>query len=248
MSRMPEYNPPDRSGTASHYGVGGQDGDYFFEYGVGYSPRVYEVQRGKLKALPPGVQHLVMEGHIGKAIEKRASDIGQHAGVVFEISRDGSARQVGNVEGFRRGARITWTRSSNARRGGIKMTKRARPILRPLEKDSRIRWETKWKVGDRGAVYEFNVKLFNVKLRNVVARFSDDDLYIETQHALKMFKLLLKQAYPWVGDVYFTGRSGGWLAVEDAKGKATERAILAIADRVDDARDEFVKYMKEEYG
>lgn len=117
---MPEHRPRDYSGeSAERFGAGIQESDYLFEYGVGYSPKIYEVTRsGKLKELPLSVQHLVSEGHIGKAIEKRAADIGQYAGVVFEIS-GGEARQVGNVEGNRHGAKITWSPSGLAREGGV---------------------------------------------------------------------------------------------------------------------------------
>ena len=132
-------------------------------------------------------------------------------------------------------------RSPNA--PSIRYTKRARPTLAPLEPDSRIRWETKHRIGQAGAVYEFNVKLPRIP----EATFTEEDLYIERDIALMVFKDLLKQDFKWVGDVYFTGRSSGWLAVEAGKGGATQKQILDIADRVDDARDEFVRYLREEY-
>ena len=235
-----EYRPPDRSGeSVDQFGVGGQESDYFFEYGSGYSPKIYEVTRGgALKELPLSVQHLVREGHIGKAIEKRAAAIGQHAGVVFEIRR-GEARQVGNVEGHRHGAKITWSR-------GVHVPNRShhRNPFPVLKQDPRMRIESQYKAGEPGAVYEFNVKFYR---GDYSADVDDDSMYIETGHAVEVFADVLRERFPWVGKVHITGRSGGWLAVEDKQGKATSKKIEQIADMVDDARKEFGKYLDEQY-
>lgn len=142
MGAAGKYRPRERSGElVEQFGVGAQQDDYFFEYGVGYSPRIYEVTRGgKLADLPFSVQHLVKEGHIGKAIEKRATDQGQHAGAVFEIKQS-EARQVGNVEGNRHGAKITWMRSRNARHSG-QMSQRVMGITKPpIDADLKKRYE-----------------------------------------------------------------------------------------------------------
>jgi len=148
--RMAEYRPPDRSGVSvEQFGVGAQESDYFFEYGSGHSPKLYEVTRGgKLVGLPPSVQHLVKDGHIGKAIEKAAADLGQHAGVVFEI-RNGEARQVGNVEGNRHGAKITWMRG--VRVPNMRQTKM--PFMRgKIDSDLKKRYEFFKSFGGTGHV------------------------------------------------------------------------------------------------
>lgn len=111
--------------------------------------------------------------------------------------------------------------------------------------DPRIRIETKYKSGEPGAVYEFNVKFHK---RDYSADVDDDTMYIEVREAVDVFADLLRDQFPWVGEVYLTGRSGGWLAVEDKQGKATNKKIEQIADMVDDARVEFGKYLDEAYG
>ena len=114
-----------------------------------------------------------------------------------------------------------------------------------LRPDPRIRYETKWKIGDPGAVYEFNVKFAR---GDYSAEVDEVAMYREVGRAAEAFGSVLRGRYPWVGDVSIKGRSGGWLAVEDRDGGATREKIGEIADMVDDARVEFGKYLDETYG
>jgi hypothetical protein len=240
-------DPISRAGTPTGRFPGVEEGDFFIEYWPGHPTSIYRAEKARGQLAPRLVRldfsrsQAETVGSIGQTIGGVAADNGQHAGVVYEIIDDGAdVRQIGNVEVTRHGGKVTWTRSKNSR---IKRVPRKKEILAPLEPDARLRWETKYEIGDPGAVYEFNVKFGAPG-----AKFSDDDLQFERDHAVKVFEDILRGDYPWVGNVYLTGRSGGWLAVEDKKGGATEDAVLAILERVEDARDEFVKYMKEEYG
>lgn len=319
------YDPPDRKGTrTSSFQHDVTEGDFFFEYGVGYPMKIYRAERGRLVRLPFTRAESETVGAMVNTIASVAADNGQHHGVVFEFSRDGDIRQVGNVLGNGDTARVVWSPSRSKNQGAsldellssaertvsntgqwkgefqgtkiwigdasgsragqyeallvtggrgtelrartfpalkrqilaalgararnpksrddFRYVKRERPTLAVLERDPRIRWEQKYKVGEPGAVYEFNVKL-----PRMTASFRDEDLYVERVHAVRAFEKILRRDFPWVGELYFTGRSDGWLAIQDKQGKATATSILAIADRVDDALGEFVKYMEEEY-
>lgn len=98
-------------------------------------------------------------------------------------------------------------------------------------------------IGDPGIVYEFEIKL--QKIYGV--DMTDGDLEIESQDSIDDFKRLLKARYKWITDVYQTGRSGGWLAVKDGKGGATKAKLKTIAKLVDQAQEDFVRYLQEEY-
>jgi len=115
----------------------------------------------------------------------------------------------------------------------------AREAATPLRLDSR------WDVGDQGAVYEFNVKLGS-DLRGVA--IDDDTLYIETDMAVRIFADTIRKRYPWIGDVGIVGRSGGWLAIEDKKGGVNEAELKMLARDVEEARKAFVKAIAEEFG
>ena len=65
--------------------------------------------------------------------------------------------------------------------------------------------------------------------------------------ALDQFKQELKRKYPWIGDIHTTGRSGGWLAVEDPKGKMTKATLSVIAKRVEAGKRQFKKDMEQAY-
>jgi hypothetical protein len=108
-----------------------------------------------------------------------------------------------------------------------------------------MRLEKKWSVGDRGAEYEFRVKL-SMRVRGV--KISDNELGMETEQAVELFADELRNDYPWVGRVGLTGRSGGWLLVEDARGQATEDELSDINARVDQARKDFETALIESFG
>lgn len=125
------------------------------------------------------------------------------------------------------------------------MGARARNQPGMLRADPRIRYEKKWKVGDPGAIYEFNIKLGRID----APRLTDEALEREALGAIEYFEeSRLRARYPWIGRVYRTGRSGGWLAVEDKTGGATKEDILEIADTVDESREHFERRMEETYG
>ena len=109
-----------------------------------------------------------------------------------------------------------------------------------------MRYEQKYEIGDVGAVYEFDVKL--PVLYPHVPLLSDARLEEETETAVEEFAAMLRARYKWVGEVYLTGRSNGWLAVVDAKGGASLRTLEMIHGLVDAAYDQFVKGLKVAYG
>jgi len=99
-----------------------------------------------------------------------------------------------------------------------------------------VRLDDRWRLGDPGAVYEFNIKLLPVKAEAPQSAWDND-----VQMAMQEFGASLRKKYPWIGEVSVTGRSGGWLAIEDPKGKMTKATLDAIAKRVDAAKRQFVK-------
>lgn len=117
-----------------------------------------------------------------------------------------------------------------------------RALTRPM---AETRLHNRWRLGDRGAIYEFNVKL-SVRIAGLKA--SDRQMEHDTEVAVEEFTRALKKRYPWVGRVYLTGRSGGWLAVEDAKGGASELEVKLIAEDVEEAREQFENDLIESYG
>jgi hypothetical protein len=103
-----------------------------------------------------------------------------------------------------------------------------------------VRFETRWKLGDPGAVYEFNVKLYSMGLGTI----SDVEWEHDVRVAYEEFERALRKKYPWLGPMYFTGRSGGWLAIEDPKGQMTKPRLLAISKAVQAAKAQFKKDMR----
>lgn len=96
-------------------------------------------------------------------------------------------------------------------------------------------------VGNAGTTYEFCVKL---PLLRPTEPISDENFEIERELALEIFTDELRERYPWVGKVYLTGRSGGWLAIEDSEGKATMRKLERIAGLVYTELAAFKKYLE----
>ncbi len=114
-----------------------------------------------------------------------------------------------------------------------------------MRPNTTVRSEKKYKLGEPGSVYEFDVK-FGAELRGV--NISDEDLQLETHVAVQTFAGELRKSYPWIGRVFLTGRSGGWLAIEDRAGGATRADIEAINERVDEAHAAFAQAMREGFG
>jgi hypothetical protein len=65
--------------------------------------------------------------------------------------------------------------------------------------------------------------------------------------AMEAFEDSLRQKYPWIGAMHRTGRSAGWLAIEDPQGKMTKAKLEDIAKRVEAAKRQFKKDMEQAY-
>lgn len=107
-----------------------------------------------------------------------------------------------------------------------------------------VRWDTKWKLGDKGAVYEFDIKLPRI---TGVRGMTNEEFEIEAEDSISWFEDSLRQRYTWIGQVYQTGRSGGWLAVEDKKGLATEAKLRTILGMIEKAQRDFIQYLRRTY-
>lgn len=108
---------------------------------------------------------------------------------------------------------------------------------------SHCRVDKRYEMGEPGAVYEFEIKLQKISHVDM----TNEELEFESRDALEDFSRELKKRYKWIGEIYQTGRSGGWLAVEDKKGGATKAKIKTIIGLVDKAQADFVKYLQAEY-
>jgi hypothetical protein len=141
---------------------------------------------------------------------------------------------------------------SGAHYGDVERTKRGRftgkqtpapnPGMNPFAPQARVRIDDQWRIGDIGAVYEFNVKLHRVESDAPDAVWEQ-----EVWTALDQFKQELRRKYPWIGDMDLTGRSDGWLAIEDPKGKMTKAKLETIAKLVEAGKRQFVKDMEQAY-
>jgi len=114
--------------------------------------------------------------------------------------------------------------------------------MNPFAPQASVRLEDRWRLGDAGAVYEFNVKLRHVRSQAPQNVWDQD-----VEMAIDELKQELKKRYPWIGEMYMTGRSGGWFAVEDPQGKMTKAKLDTIAKHVERRKRGFVKYMEQEY-
>jgi len=112
--------------------------------------------------------------------------------------------------------------------------------MNPFAPQARVRLEDRWRLGDIGAVYEFNIKLGRVDAECSEAQWEQD-----ARTALDEFEQMLRKKYPWIGNIHTTGRSGGWLAIEDPKGKMTKATLATIAKLVEAGKRQFVKDMEQ---
>lgn len=103
---------------------------------------------------------------------------------------------------------------------------------------------TEGPVGKPGTVYEFNIKLRG--LRGV--KISDEELYVESELAVRGLSETLQESYPWISEVYQTGRSGGWLAIKDRDGKARDQSLREIGKFIQEERESFEQDLRERYG
>ncbi len=100
--------------------------------------------------------------------------------------------------------------------------------------ESSCRWDSKWKIGDKGAEYEFDIKMPPLGIE-----ISDDQFTDEADMALEELAIALRARYSWIGRVGRAGRSGGWLAIEDKKGLATFAKLENITEMVAKAKRRF---------
>ena len=146
-------------------------------------------------------------------------------------SRRSSSHRYGNAV----------TRTSRGRFQG-KRVPAGNPGMNPFAPQADVRMHNRWSLGDVGAAYEFNIKIHGVKSD------APEDVWEEdSQMALEEFEAKLRKKYPWIGRMYRTGRSGGWLAIEDPKGKMTKATVEAMSKMVEAAKLRFVKDMEYAY-
>jgi hypothetical protein len=116
------------------------------------------------------------------------------------------------------------------------------PGMHPFAPQPVVRFDGDAKLGDAGVAYEFNVKIRRLNSAAVETDWSD-----EAELARQELRSELHAKWPWLGDPYFTGRSGGWLAITDPSGRMTRRTLEAMRRSVGKALAAFKKYMREIY-
>lgn len=116
------------------------------------------------------------------------------------------------------------------------------PGMNPFAPQAIVRLHDRWRLGDAGAEYEFNVKLRPLRLEIPESEFEQ-----ETEMALDAFEQKLRKKYPWIGQMGRTGRSGGWLSIEDPKGKMTKAKLKEIAELVEAGKRQFIKDLRNAY-
>jgi len=100
-------------------------------------------------------------------------------------------------------------------------------------------------VGEAGQIYEFYIKVYGPVN---APKLTTEGWEIEADFAMEEFADKLRKRYKWVGEVYFAGRSNGWLAIQDKDGKAKEKTLQTIMGLVDEAKKRFIKRMEKEFG
>jgi len=108
--------------------------------------------------------------------------------------------------------------------------------------ESSCRWDEKYKIGDVGAEYEFDIKMPPLHVE-----MTDEEFTNEADQALDVLAQELRRRYTWIGRVGRAGRSGGWLAVEDTRGLATFAKLNNVTDMVAKAKSDFVDYIETYY-
>ncbi len=114
--------------------------------------------------------------------------------------------------------------------------------MRRITTESSCRWDEGKKVGDPGVEYEFDIKMPKLNVDMTNAEYEN-----EAHDEIQWFKGELKTRYKWIGRIEQTGRSGGWLMVQDVKGGATKAKLQAIIRMVESAMKRFIKRLEEEY-
>ena len=108
---------------------------------------------------------------------------------------------------------------------------------------TRIRPNCNINIDSESNTYEFYVKIYTpVDAPNL----TQDGWDIEVDLAVQIFTDKLKKRYKWVSDVYLTGRSGGWLAIEATR-PIRESVLWTVMELVDKEKKKFIKYLEKEF-
>jgi hypothetical protein len=116
------------------------------------------------------------------------------------------------------------------------------PGMRPFAPQPVCRFDADKKIGDAGVTYEWNVKIYGLASDATTEQWDG-----AVADAFDAFEAYAHCRWPWLGSIYFSGRSGGWLAVHDLHGKMTERSLGAMRKVVDKALRAFKRHMITEY-
>ncbi len=116
------------------------------------------------------------------------------------------------------------------------------PGANPFAPQPRIRFDGKRKLGDAGVTYEFNVKI-----QRIESSATQEQWDCEVESSREAFEEYLRRRWPWIGGIYFSGRSGGWLSIEDPSGRMTGRTLIAMQKQVGAALKAFKAHMVKEY-
>ena len=116
------------------------------------------------------------------------------------------------------------------------------PGMRPFAPQPICRFDGDKKLGDAGVTYEFNVKVFGCRCSATCDQFD-----AAARGAFEAFESYARERWPWIGNIYQNGRSGGWLAVHDPRGQMTKRSLAAMQKAVDKALRAFKRHMVTEY-
>ncbi len=114
--------------------------------------------------------------------------------------------------------------------------------MRRITIESECRWDQGHEIGDKDVEYEFNIKLPPFD-----ADMTDDDFEAEAKAAIGYLKTKLRDRYSWIGAMGQTGRSGGWLFIQDRTGGATKAKLRKIIETVTAAKKSFIKQMERLY-
>jgi hypothetical protein len=112
----------------------------------------------------------------------------------------------------------------------------------PASLSSSCRYDSNAVVGDRGVVYEFDIKMPPLDCDITEGAFER-----ESGQAFGELADLLGSKYKWIGSIRRSGRSGGWLAITDKKGGATVARLKKIIEDVELEKRAFARYLERKY-
>ena len=126
------------------------------------------------------------------------------------------------------------------------MLMRTNKALNLLKSSHQPIGETSWRqyVESGRVIFEFNIKVPPIN-----TSIDSDGWNIEVQDEVDNFTEWLRKRYSWVENVYITGRSGGWVAVQCYPGQSPTSLSVphSIAKHVYAKRKAFVKRVSREY-